>query len=100
MKPIIRLKQADYKQESGIIRKFPIITIYYDENATFPYVAKCNEEGWIRNVTEKSKTLKNLIKRLNTYVFCVEYRKGRYLAEKTIGSNIEFLDTTFKKELI
>ena len=91
MKEIMRLTQKDYMQETGILRKFPVVIIYYDENATFPYVAKSNEEGWIRGVTEKSKTLKNLIKRLNTYVFCVEYRKGRYLAEKTIGSNIEYL---------
>lgn len=96
MKPIIKLSQQDYKQESGIIRKFPIVTIYYDETSKFPFIADTDNNGWIKYYTDKSKNLKTLIKRLNTEVFCIEYKKGLYLTQKSIGSNIEVLDNSFK----
>lgn len=100
MKPIIILKQKDSMRENGYIRKFPIVTIYYEENSKFPYIAKGDNAGWIKYHTDKSKNLKTLIKRLNTEVFCISYRKGKYLAEKTIGSNIEIIDNSFKGEII
>ena len=100
MKPIIKLSQKDYKQENGIIRKFPIVTIYYDETSKFPFVADTDNNGWIKYHTDKSKNLKTLIRRTNTEVFCVLYRKGKYTTEKTIGSNIEILDDTFKNEVL
>lgn len=99
MKEIIRLSQENYKQENGIIRKFPTVFIYYDESSKFPYIAKTSYDDYIQGYEDKSKNLKTLIKRLNTYIFCIEYRKGKYLAEKTIGSNIEILDDNFKKEV-
>jgi hypothetical protein len=98
MKAIVKLTQKPYKYENGNIRQFPEAIIYLDETSKFPYQVIIPSYG--NGVWERSKKLKTLVKRLNTYIYCITYRKGKYLAEKTIGSNIEWLDDSFKKELI
>lgn len=98
MKAIIKLSQKPYTYEDGNVRQFPEATIYYDETSKFPYQVIIPSYG--SGIWERSKNLKTLIKRLNTYIYCISYRKGKYLAEKTIGSIVELLDDSFKKELL
>ena len=98
MKAIVKLTQKPYTYEDGYIKQFPEAIIYYDGTNKFPYQAIIPSYG--KGIWEKSKKLKTLVKRLNTYIYYITYKKGKYLTEKAIGSDIEWLDCSFKKELL